>query len=89
MNVLKKLNRVESDKPYNGLPKLSLGYHEIIRFRESNGKYGRSVIAELKSEIIFLPQYLTGKLNEKDISDLNSAEEQLFLFFGGRHSASK
>lgn len=83
MNVLKKLNQTDSDKPYNGLSKLSLGYHKIVNFRESNGRYGRSVIVELKNEIIFLPKYLSEKLDEKDVDELNSSEEQMFLFFGG------
>lgn len=89
MNVLKKLNSVETSKPYNGLTKLSLGYHEIVSFKTSNGKYGKSVIAELNDEIIYLPQYLAEKLNEKDIDELNACEKTLFLYFGGRHDKNK
>lgn len=89
MNVLKKLNQVKSNKPYNGLPNLSRGYHKIDCFRESVGKFGRSVIAELKNEIIFLPQFISEKLNEKDIGELNSSEEPLYLFFGGLHKINK
>lgn len=89
MNVLKKLNNAVDEKPYNGLPKLSRGYHEIILFRTSNGKYGRSVIAELQREIIFLPQYLAGKLYDNDIEELNTCEEKLYLFFGGKHKKNK
>lgn len=89
MNALKKLNQVESNKPYFGLPKLSKGYHKIDCFRVSIGKFGRSVIAELKSEIIFLPQFISEKLNEKDIDELNSYKEPLYLFFGGLHKVKK
>lgn len=89
MNVLKKLNQVESDKPYQGLPNLKLGYHEIFLFRESHGKYGRSVIAELQYEIIFLPQYLAVKLDQKDIEELNECDEKIFLFFGGLDKKKK
>lgn len=89
MNVLKKLNQRDSDKPYHGLPKLSLGYHEIVNFRQSYGKYGKSVIAELKREIIFLPQYIVEKLDGKDIDELNESDETLYLFFGGRHKKNK
>lgn len=89
MNVLKKLNLAESSKPYYGLSELSLGYHKISCFRISNGKFGRSVIAELKREIIFLPQYLTEKLEDKDVDELNSCEETVFLFFGGRHEKNR
>lgn len=89
MNVLKKLNKVEVSKPYHGFTKLSKGYHEIVGFRESVGKFGRSVIAELKSEIIFLPQYIAGKLNDKDIEDLNAFDGSMFLYFGGRHEKNR
>lgn len=89
MDVLKKLNNLEADKPYHGLPKLSRGYHEIILFRTSHGKYGRSVIAELQREIIFLPQYLAGKLDEDDIEELNTCVEPLYLFFGGKNKINK
>lgn len=89
MNVLKKLNQFESNKPYNGFPKLSRGYHDIVCFRESNGKFGRSVVVELELEIIFLPQFMSEKLNEKDIDELNSSDEPLYLFFGGLHKVKK
>lgn len=83
MNALKKLSENISDKPYHGFTKLQHGYHKIIKFRESHGKYGRSVIVELKKEIIFLPQYLVEQLNEEDIAELNACDENLYLFFGG------
>lgn len=89
MNVLKKLNSANFDKPYHGLPKLKRGYHEIYSFRESTGRYGRGVIAELKDEIIFLPQYMVEKLDEEDIRGLNDSPEKLFLFFNGRHPTKK
>lgn len=93
MNVLKKLNHVQEDsstsKPYHGLPKLPVGYHEIVCFRESVGKFGRSVIAELDKQIIFLPKNMAEKLDENDIATLNSSAEKLFLFFGGKHIINK
>lgn len=87
MDVLKRINcevNSKSNKPYNGLQKLKIGYHKIICIRESEGKFGRSVIAELSNEIIFLPAYLAKKLSEIDIAKLNSMEEQLYLYFGGK-----
>lgn len=89
MNALEKLSESISDKPYNGFPKLPLGYHKIVLFRETNGRYGRSVIAELKNEVIFLPQYLSQKLDEDDIDELNSSDENLYLFFGGGKKKKK
>lgn len=83
MNVLKKLK--QTDKPYFGLPKLSLGYHKVIGFSVSEGIYGRSVIAELEDEIIFLPRNLSDKLNNEDIVELNKSEVSVYLFFGGKH----
>lgn len=85
MDVLEKLKKAEENKPYHGLVKLEHGYHKIECFRSSTGTYGRGVIAELKDEIIFLPQYLVRKLDEKDIEELNTCEEPLYLYFGGKH----
>lgn len=89
MNVLKKLNTVSAEKPYHGLPKLEHGYHEIVVFRESNGRYGRGIIAELKEEIIFLPQHIVERLDSEDIRELNDSVEKLYLYFGGRHPTKK
>lgn len=89
MNVLKKLRTVEDEKPYHGLPKLKNGYHEVYSFRESNGRYGRGVIAELKNEIIFLPQYMVERMDQEDLRELNDSSERLFIFFGGKHETKK
>lgn len=89
MNVIKKLNQVESEKPYHRFSKLSIGYHEIVLFRIIHGRYGQSVIAELENEVIFLPSYLGKKLDENDISELNACEEQIYLYFGGKHAKHK
>lgn len=90
MNVLKKLKQSsESSKPYFGLAKLSHGYHKVFNFRECHGKYGRGIITELEKEIIFLPQYLTEKITEQDVIDLNSSNEALYIFFGGQHKKKK
>lgn len=89
MNALKKLQQVEASKPYNGLPKLAPGYYAIDCFRVSTGKFGRSVIAELKTEIIFLPKFLSEKLNDEDVDELNSSKEQMYLYFGGRNKINK
>lgn len=83
MNALIKLSEDITDKPYYGFTKLRRGYHKIVKFRQSYGKYGRRIIAELKKEIIFLPQYLAEKLDKEDIEELNESEETLYLFFGG------
>lgn len=84
MNVLKKINQPQSDKPYHGLPKLALGFHKIECFRISDGKYGKSVIVELENEVIFLPSFISRNLVNQDIDDLNSCKETMFLYFGGK-----
>lgn len=89
MNVLKKLNAVVEEKPYHGLTRLKHGYHEVHSFRETHGRYGRGVIAELKNEVIFLPQYMVEKIDQEDIRELNDSTEKLFLFFGGKHETKK
>lgn len=90
MNVLKKLNSFGGfEKPYHGLPKLKLGYHEILSFRESTGRYGRGIIAELEDEIIFLPQYMVEKIDSEDVRELNDSPEKMYLYFNGRHQTKK
>lgn len=90
MDVLKKLNNAEPGKPYHGLSKLSLGYHKIVCFRTSPGKFGENnVIAELQKEIIFLPQYLAVQLTAEDLKKLNECDETLFIYFGGLHEEKK
>lgn len=89
MHVLKKIANPESTKPYHGLTKLPKGYHLVLVFRESIGQFGRSIIAELEDEIIFLPKYLIGRLTEQDVNDLNACNEKMYLFFGGMHTEHK
>lgn len=89
MEVLKKLNSTSSDKPYHGFPKLKHGYHHVQSFRESTGRYGRGIIAELKKEIIFLPQYMVEKVDAEDIRQLNDSEEKIYLYFGGKCKSKK
>lgn len=100
MNALQKLEQLRSNKPYRGFARLPLGYHQIDFLRFGKSKYGangeesdsgRTIIAELKREIVFLPQYFANNLNESDIEELNTCikGEGLFLFFGGRGRNSR
>lgn len=93
MNVLKKLEDLNPNKPYHGFTKLSIGYHQISSFRSVKNKFGKkgvsgkSILVELNDQIIFLPQYFWQKLNENDLQELNSCIEKgenLYLFFGGK-----
>lgn len=90
MDVLEKLaSKNEATKPYYGFATLAVGYHKIMSFRESSGKYGKNVVVELEKEIVFLPKYLCEKLTGRDLQKLNECEEQLFLFFGGKKKGQK
>lgn len=96
MNVLKKLQDLQPSKPYYGFAKLTVGYHKINVFRVVKNKFGnkgektgKSILVELKNEVIFLPQYFLGKINEEDIKELNSCDENMYLYFGGRSEQSR
>lgn len=89
MNVLKKLNSMDEEKPYHGFGKLKEGYHEVLSFRSCTNKYGKNVICELSDQIIFLPRYLSDQIDEKDLKDLNSFTRKLYLYFGGRNEEKK
>lgn len=48
-------------------------------------KNTKSLLVELRDEVVFLPQYFLNKLDEEDIAELNSTGgETLYLYFGGR-----
>lgn len=99
MNALKKLQNVTPDKPYNGFAKLSKGIHQVMGFRFVKNKFGKkgdgsnkSILVELEDQVLFLPQYLSKKLNEEELNDLNSCIEKhmnFYLFFGGKSETNK
>lgn len=92
MNALQKLQNASDTKPYNGFTKLSIGHHEIIRFRLVPNKFAKkddvkkSILVELKEEIVFLPKYFSENIKEGDIDELNASHQKKFLFFGGKRS---
>lgn len=104
-SALNKLREVGPAKPYNGFPKLALGYHEIVCFRlvdnkykktkgkngkETDNKKNKCLLVELQDEVLFLPQYFSNKLNEEDITELNSpGGETMYLYFGGRREQNQ
>lgn len=92
MSALAKIKSI-GNKPYHGFSKLPHGYHEIVCFKLTKNKYAaaddeqenkKSIIVELKNEILFLPKYFTENINEDDINDINSSNEILYLYFGGK-----
>lgn len=90
MSAFKKLQEANETKPYYGFSKLALGHHKIICFRLVKNKFAKkdeckkSVLIELKDQIIFLPKHFSEKINEDDIIDLNSDGEIKYLYFGGK-----
>lgn len=99
MNALKKLEDLNPNKHYLGFTKLLIGFHNVLCFRVVKNKFGKktdgsnkSILVELKNEVLFLPQYFWNKLNEDDIRELNSGIEvnnKVYLYFGGKHEESK
>lgn len=91
MSALQKIKSI-GNKPYNGFSKLPHGYHKIVGFKLTKNKYAadddqgnkKSILVELKNEILFLPQYFTESISEDDINDINSSNEILYLYFGGK-----
>lgn len=99
MNALKKLEELKPNKPYHGFAKLSVGFHQIERFRIVKNKFfkkgddsNKSILVELKDEVLFLPQYFWQKLNDEDICELNSSiniNDNVYLYFGGKDEKSE
>lgn len=94
MNVLKKLESVQANKPYHGFTQLKKGSHEILNFRYVKNKFGKksdgsnkNILVELNDEVLFLPQYFQQKLNSEDICEMNesiSSNVKIYLHFGGK-----
>lgn len=100
MNALKKLENLKTGKAYKGFANLDLGFHLIECFRLVKNKYKKkvegnkkSIIVELKDEILFLPAYFLQKLSEDDINELNSSisseGEKVYLYFEGKLGQSE
>lgn len=90
-------NQYEDSKAYNGFAKLSIGHHEVKKFRlvrnkwfnlEVEGSLQRILLAELENEIVFLPSYMAVKFNNDDdkVEALNNDGVKRFLYFGGRRA---
>lgn len=101
MNALKKLQQAGDTKPYHGFKTLEIGYHKVFGFRfvknkyekkDENGEHSKTILVELKDQIVFLPRYFMDYLKEKDIAELNSNcidDENVFLYFGGQKKDSR
>lgn len=90
MNALQKLQQASETKPYYGFSKLAMGYHEIFSFHLVKNKFAKkddckkSILIELKDQIIFLPKYFSEDMKRNDIINLNSDGETKYLYFGGK-----
>lgn len=100
MSALKKIEELKTNKPYLGFAKLRIGFHPITCFRVVKNKYGKksdgsnkSILIELKNEVLFLPQYFWRQLNEENIrelnSDIESGNEAIYLYFGGKQESNE
>lgn len=94
MSSFAKISKIGESKPYYGIAKLPLGFYPIESFRLVKNKYSKdesekSLLVELKSEVLFLPKYFSSELSEKDVENLNTDGEVKFLYFGGRRVKNK
>lgn len=99
MDALKKLSEI-SAKPYIGFSKLRHGYHKIKNFRtvknkfykKSEGGHSKTILVELKNEVLFLPQYFWDRINETDLDNLNArirSKKKVYLDFAGKNDETK
>lgn len=101
MNALKKLSEF-NNKPYMGFAKLSEGFHSIQLFRivknkfpkkgESGTKNSKSILIELKNQVLFLPSYFWDIITETDLEELNERirnNGKVYLLFGGKDPETK
>lgn len=64
-----------------------------MQFKSVKNKFGKkseykkSIVVELKDQVLFLPGYFWQKINEEDIVALNNAiseGQMMYLLFGGK-----
>lgn len=97
MNALDLLQSCQSQerKPYNGFSKLSLGNHEIVKFRlVKNKMYNKRnansmkqvILVELMDEVLFLPEYFAVPFDNdaSKVDSLNNDGVKKFLCFDGK-----
>lgn len=93
--ALSLLQSVGDIKPYLGFAQLSIGNHEIIIFRlvnnkmykKGNNSLKKSLLVELKDQVLFLPQYFIQQFNgheEDKVNEINNDGVKKYLFFGGQ-----
>lgn len=51
----------------------------------------KTVIVELKDQVLFLPQYFLSQLSDREMNELgvNELKEKMYLYFGGRREKTK
>lgn len=86
-------------KPYKGFSHLEQGNHQIFTFRwvknkmykEDSGMSKKSLLAELKDQVLFLPAYIAQKIGYSDekLAEINADPRKKYLYFGGRRPNSK
>lgn len=94
MDLLKSATNLNEQKPYIGFAKLAIGNYEVIQFRlvknklynVNSAKPGlkRSLLVELKDQVLFLPEYFGKLFNDDDakVAELNKGPKK-YLYFGG------
>lgn len=94
-SALSLLKSCASDsKPYLGFTRLTHGNHEIVLFRlvknkmynpKVAGSLKRSLLVELKDQVLFLPGYFAEKLQDDvKVEELNTDGVKKYLFFDGK-----
>lgn len=83
----------KTPKPYHGFSKLQVGNHEIFSFRfvknklynkyPENPGLERSLLIELKDQVLFLPEYIGSQFDDAQIEELNNDGITKYMFFGG------
>lgn len=88
------LQRIGNLKPYLGFKQLSIGNHEIVKFRVVTNKQYRegapdttkkALLVELEDQVLFLPHYFFEEVecDEEKVYELNKDGVKKYLFFGG------
>lgn len=87
-------------KPYFGFSKMEIGNYEIVKFKLVNNRFkkadepnspDRILMAELISEVVFLPAYMAVNFEDDDarVDAVNNDGKKRYLCFAGRREKDK
>lgn len=85
-SFLKKVNAtgMVEQKPVLKICNMEVGKKfEILKLKNVNTRYGRSIVCETAEKSIFLPKRMVDVITEEEVNEINSKQVKLSIVFEG------